>query len=234
MSNRDRLKSYTWSFFDQLLTFQCPLCEQSASRGLLCPLCRTFLASLEDACPTCGAPDTLDMQCGRCQKRPPPWSRARVPWSLESATRFLIHRMKYSRDFSAARSLAELWLNNQQRTTGIDALVPVPQHLSKVRERGFNQAEWLAGYWSRRIKIPLWQGVSKAVATTPLEGLNRAQRRQALKGVFKVTAAPPKRLAIVDDVLTTGATAAELSRTLKQAGAEYIEIWTLARTPLNQ
>ncbi len=234
MSNKERLKSYFWSFFDQLLTFQCPLCEQSAHRGLLCPLCRTFLDSLEDACPTCGAPETLDLQCGRCQKRPPPWQRARVGWPLEGATRFLIHRMKYSRDYAAARSLAYLWPRHPLNASDVHALVPVPQHPSKLRERGFNQAEWLADYWSKRSRIPLWRGVTKTIATTPLEGLNRAQRRQALKGVFEVTGEPPKRLAIVDDVLTTGATAAELSRVLKKAGAEYIEIWALARTPLNQ
>ena len=234
MSNKEAFNFSLWSFFDLLFTFQCPLCEQPSRTGRLCPLCHSFLEPLRDPCPTCGEPDTLELRCGRCQKHPPPWTQTRIAWPLIGATRFLIHRMKYDRDFAAARSLAYNWWLEQQPDSKPDALVPVPQHPSKLRERGFNQADWLARYWGKRNGIPVWREVRKVSTTTPLEGLNRAQRRQTLKGVFEVKTEPPKRVAIVDDVLTTGATAAELSRVLKRAGVESIELWTLARTPLNQ
>jgi len=234
MSNKDNTRFSTWSFINLLFTFQCPLCEQPSHTGRLCPVCRTFLEPLRDPCPTCGEPDTLELQCGRCQKHPPPWAHARIAWPLTGATRFLIHGMKYDRDFAAARSLAHTWWQLHSAETQIDALVPVPQHRSKLRERGFNQADWLARYWSRQAGVPVWRGVDKVRATTPLEGLNRVQRRHTLKGVFRVKTDPPKRIALIDDVLTTGATAAELSRVLKRAGVEHIELWTLARTPLHR
>lgn len=232
MSIKEDLKFSFWSFFDLFITFQCPLCEQSAPRGMLCQLCRTWLEPLTDPCPTCGAPDTLEQHCGRCQQRPPPWVHAHVAWPLTGATRFLIHRMKYHEDYASARSLAYFWWQSVRPNPQLDALLPVPQHPSKLRERGFNQAEWLARSWARQASLPLWRGVQKVAPTQPLEGLNRAQRRQALKGVFDIREQPPKRIAIVDDVLTTGATAGELARVLKKAGTEHIEIWALARTPL--
>lgn len=234
MSNKDAFKFYLWSLFDLLFTFQCPLCEQPSRTGRLCAVCQSFLDPLRDPCPSCGEPDTLSLHCGRCQKTPPLWQQAHVAWPLTGATRFLIHRMKYQQDIAAARSLAHAWWTTQSLDRSIDALVPVPQHPRKLRERGFNQADWLARYWGKRQGLPVWCGVDKVATTTPLEGLNRSQRRQALKGVFKVKTTPPRRVAIIDDVLTTGATALELSRTLKRAGVEHIDLWTLARTPMRQ
>lgn len=218
---------------EQVIDSLCPLCEQRSVNSHLCEVCAGWLQPLPDPCPSCAAPHTLNTQCGRCQQRPPPWQSATVGWVLEGATRFLIHRMKYHRDFASARALARQWWQHQaMQQPSVDALVPVPLHRSKARKRGFNQAEWLADYWARQAGLPVWTGLIKQHPTPPLEGLNRVQRRQALKGVFLIQQPPPKRVAIVDDVLTTGATAAELTRTLKRAGVQQIELWTLARTPL--
>jgi ComF family protein len=141
--------------------------------------------------------------------------------------------MKYHQDFASARALASHWWHHHgHQRLPLDALVPVPLHRHKARHRGFNQSEWLARYLATSAGIDVWTGLIKAIPTQPLEGLNRTQRRQTLRGVFTVTQPPPKRVAIVDDVLTTGATAAELARTLKRAGTQHIELWTLARTPL--
>lgn len=223
-------------WLDDLLGMQCPLCEQTGRSGQLCPLCRTWLDPLRDPCPGCGAPDTLGSFCGRCQHRPPPWQRLRVAWPLTGACRFLIHRLKYHEDYASARALAKLWWQVQQRAQtqpgDLDALVPVPLHGAKLSQRGFNQAHWLASLLGRQAGLPLWQGVRKVRPTQALEGLNRRQRRRALNGVFELSAAPPPRLAIVDDVLTTGATCGELARQLTRAGVTRLEVWTLARTPL--
>jgi ComF family protein len=143
--------------------------------------------------------------------------------------------MKYHQDYASARALASQWwqIKGAQQTLP-DALVPVPLHRKKARERGFNQSQWLAEYWSNKAETPVWTGLVKQQSTAALEGLNRTQRRQTLKGAFKALETPPKRVAIVDDVLTTGATAAELARVLKRAGAIHVELWALARTPLGE
>lgn len=216
-----------------MITSLCPLCEQPSAGSQLCDVCASWLQPLPDPCPGCAAPDTPGALCGRCQQRPPPWQAATVSWVMEGATRFLIHRMKYHRDLASARALARQWWRHQRLHQPIvDALVPVPLHRSKIRKRGFNQAGWLADFWARQAGVPVWTGLSRQQPTPPLEGLNRTQRRQTLKDAFCVTQPPPGRVAIVDDVLTTGATAGELTRTLQQAGVAHIELWTLARTPL--
>lgn len=218
---------------EQVMNCLCPLCEQRSAKSHLCEVCAGWLEPLPDPCPGCAAPNTLSTRCGRCQQRPPLWESATVGWVLEGATRFLIHRMKYHRDLASARALAHQWWHCQSvQHPAVDALLPVPLHRAKARKRGFNQAEWLAEYWARQAGLPVWTGLIRHQPTPPLEGLNRVQRRQTLKGVFTILTPPPKRIAIVDDVLTTGATAAELTQTLKRAGVQQVELWTLARTPL--
>lgn len=218
---------------DQVISSLCPLCEQRSTKSHLCAVCASWLQPLPDPCPGCAAPNTLSTLCGRCQQRPPPWQSATVGWALEGATRFLIHRMKYHRDLASARALArQWWLDQCLHDLGVDALVPVPLHRAKARKRGFNQAEWLAAHWARQAGLPVWTNLIKQRSTPPLEGLNRIQRRQTLNNAFRVLTPPPQRVAIVDDVLTTGATAAELTRTLQRAGVRHVELWTLARTPL--
>lgn len=227
------LKAASSRLLDQVMGSLCPLCEQPSANSHLCEVCASWLQLLPDPCPGCAAPNTLSTLCGRCQQRPPPWQSATVGWVLEGATRFLIHRIKYHRDLASARALARQWWHHQGLVQpAVDALVPVPLHRSKARKRGFNQAEWLADYWARQAGLPVWTGIIKQHPTPPLEGLNRVQRRKTLNGVFRIMHPPPKRVAIVDDVLTTGATAAEMTRTLKQAGVKQVELWSLARTPL--
>lgn len=219
---------------NRVIGLQCPLCEQSSVAGELCELCRSWLQPLSDPCPGCGAPNTLTALCGRCQRRPPPWQQLRVAWPFAEACRFLIHQMKYHQDYASARALAKQWLllMQAQLDLSVDALLAVPVHRSKMNQRGFNQAQWLAAIWSQLLGIPLWQCAYKMRSTPPLEGLNRRQRKATLSGVFKVTGSVPKRLIVVDDVLTTGATLSELSRELLAGGAQQLEVWTLARTPL--
>ncbi|MHA7879831.1 MAG: ComF family protein [Saccharospirillum sp.] len=140
--------------------------------------------------------------------------------------------MKYQSDLACARSLAALWWQQQRPAKALDALIPVPMHARRLRKRGFNQAEWLARYWSKPSGIPVWTEAFKPQPTDALEGLNRSERRKVLRGAFALRERPPKRVAIVDDVFTTGSTCSELARLLRRNGASHIEVWALARTPL--
>lgn len=232
MSNKDTFEFSSRTFIAQLLPLLCPLCEQDSADGELCSLCQSWLTPLRDPCPGCGEPDTLHALCGRCQKRTPPWHHARLGWPFSWASRYLIHRMKYQGDLACARSLASLWWQQQQPQVALDALIPVPMHASRLHKRGFNQAEWLARYWAKQSCLSVWTEAYKPQPTEALEGLNRSERRKVLRGAFALRERPPKRVAIVDDVLTTGTTSGELAKLLKRNGTQYIEVWTLARTPL--
>jgi ComF family protein len=105
-------------------------------------------------------------------------------------------------------------------------------HPQRRRQRGFNQARDIAEQLSTRLDIPLAGNLVQRRSTVQAQRtLNRAQRLANLQGVFQATGTPPPRIAIIDDVVTTGATARLLAQALQQAGAEHIQIWALARTP---
>ncbi|GAA0790711.1 ComF family protein [Marinobacterium sediminicola] len=123
------------------------------------------------------------------------------------------------------------FLREQYEQEWPDALVAVPMHPLSEFTRGFNQARLLANVLSSDLKLPLCHCLSKTRRTPQQMTLGLDERRQNLQHAFKVTRQPPRHLAVVDDVMTTGTTANTLARLLKSAGAEHVDIWVLARTP---
>jgi ComF family protein len=110
------------------------------------------------------------------------------------------------------------------------ALVPVPLHVSRLRQRGFNQSIELFLPVARAMGIPLLREVViRHRATSSQVGLSRSQRRRNLRGAFVVRESLPEHVAIVDDVVTTGTTVNELARVLRRAGVERIDVWSVAR-----
>ncbi len=113
-----------------------------------------------------------------------------------------------------------------------DAILPVPLHPKRLRERGYNQALELARILERRLAIPVSNRCCQRTrATRTQTDLNERLRLSNIRGAFEATSPVPRRIAILDDVVTTGATVSELARVLKQAGCERIDVWALARTP---
>jgi ComF family protein len=112
-------------------------------------------------------------------------------------------------------------------------VIPVPLHRQRLRERGFNQALEIARAPARRLGLELGHRYAwRQRATSPQSGLDAAERRRNLRGAFQVRLPPGvTHLAVVDDVVTTGYTVSELTRTLKQAGAHRVDVWAVARTP---
>jgi len=114
------------------------------------------------------------------------------------------------------------------------ALIPVPLHADRLRERGYNQALELARPLARRFAIPLRDDVLARTRTTPAQSnLDAIERRKNLRGAFSVVegATLPAHVAVVDDVMTTGATLHECTRTLLRAGVARVDVWALARAP---
>ncbi|WP_235937518.1 ComF family protein [Marinobacter caseinilyticus] len=176
--------------------------------------------------------------CGECIKQPPPFDHVIAPLRYEFPVDRLTSRFKYRQQRSMGYPLVNLLGQQVLQHLGEhpdwrpELLVPSPMHAQKQRARGFNQAEDIAEQLSRVIDVPwsvtLMQRWKPGVAQS---GLNRRQRLANLRGAFTIAQPAPARVAIVDDVMTTGATARALAVALRKAGAQRIELWVLARTP---
>lgn len=149
----------------------------------------------------------------------------------------LIQRFKYQRRMAIAKVLARLLAHrlrrHYQHNQRPEIVLPVPLHWRRQWRRGFNQAHFLAAQLSRELDIPMQPDcLQRSQATPPQQGMQRRQRLRNLSHAFNVMTTPRGRhIALVDDVVTTGATANLLSRLLLEHGAERVDVWCLARTP---
>ena len=221
--------------FRLLLPERCSLCRQ-ASPGPVCADCRADLPWNRHACPRCarpqqGGPGHL---CASCAETPPPfdagWSAFRYQVPIDRA----VQGLKYHAGFRSAH-----WLGQEmahalaQRAQPLpQLLLPVPLHADRLRGRGYNQALELAKAMGRVLEVEVdTRSASRLRATADQIGKSAAERRRNVKGAFAVQAGRlgGKHIALVDDVMTTGSTLAELARACRKAGAVRIEVWTAAR-----
>jgi len=214
----------------RLPRWPCELCGAPAGHAGICAPCRADLPWIGRACPRCARPSAVPGPCGRCRRDPPPWSGAIAPLAWRFPVDALIGRFKYAGALHYGALLARL-LSEACGDRRPDGIVPVPLHPARLVERGFNQARELARPLARAAGLRVLDDVCRReVATPPQAGLSARQRWRNLEGAFEVVSAlAGRRLAVVDDVLTTGATAAALSRALLGAGAASVEVWAVAR-----
>ncbi|GHC25411.1 ComF family protein [Aidingimonas halophila] len=112
-----------------------------------------------------------------------------------------------------------------------EVLIAVPLHEERAKQRGFDQADWLASRLARRLGMRYLR--ARRVRSTPTQrGLSRKRRRTNLDGAFAIDTPLPYRVAILDDVMTTGATLDALGKACQSAGATHVEVWAVARTPM--
>jgi len=211
----------------------------------LCAACRAELPRNRHPCPRCARPladaAAAAGPCGSCLRRPPGWRAACVPFVYAAPCDFLVARLKFNRELACARLLGELLADALLAATGdgappaarLDAILPVPLHPRRLRERGFNQSREIARTVGARLGLPVAAGLARRSRdNVPQRLLSRAARRQNMRGAFAADAAVRgRRLAILDDVVTTGATATALAAALRRAGALEVELWALARVP---
>ena len=186
---------------------------------------------------------TQDERCGHCHAAPPALrlgsrdhalSPARRPESGSSAVASLLRRHKYGLDQSLGRALAEyLDAAPALDADAYDVVIPVPLHRSRLRWRGFNQAALLGAALARRLNCSLdVASLARVRSTPPQTARDRAQRTRNVRDAFAVrrpSRVAGRRVLLVDDVMTTGATADECARVLRAAGARRIDVLTLAR-----
>ena len=219
---------------DLLLPRVCRLCDAPVNADLdLCPPCRRSLPWNRLPCPSCAAPLPAGAGlCRQCALKPPPFQRTIAPLLFEGAVPKLIHAVKFGKGYSQAKLLSRLLGDAVAAADDPlpDLLVPVPLAMGRLLRRGHNQAILLATPLSRRFGIPLKRTAVRRVGrTAPQRGQTRAARARSVRGAFKATEPFAGTVAIVDDVMTTGATTAELARVLLEAGADEVVVWAAAR-----
>lgn len=213
----------------------CALCGLRAAGPLdLCDGCADELPWLGNHCACCALPLPRPGLCGGCLQRPPPFVRCVAPLRYEPPVDHLITRFKYGGEASAGQLLSRLLLYALD-SAGSEAelLVPMPLHWRRRWQRGFNQAAQLADLAGRGLQLPVaTTALQRLRPTAPQQGLAAADRRRNLCGAFRATAqVAGRRIALVDDVVTTASSASEATRALLAAGAVSVEVWCAARTP---
>lgn len=179
-------------------------------------------------------PFPLDEQgrCRLCRAGARGFDAAYCFGSYEGVLRELIHLFKYSRMKPLSKTLAALLASALPRDRQFDLVVPMPLYWRRQWERGFNQAELLARATARRSGIPMRNAVRRTRATATQAGLSNARRRENVEGAFRVKKpgmVTGRRVLLIDDVMTTGATASACARALKRAGAKSVALLALAR-----
>jgi ComF family protein len=217
----------------------CLLCGSWDRQGL-CTDCRQRFVHVEPAhCDRCALPSTGGMTCGVCLSDPPPFSHCVAlaaygfPWDR------LITRFKFQDQPELAALLADELGQAIDRAglPRVDAVLPVPLSPARLAERGYNQAWELARRLAAKQGLPAEAELLQRLRDTPHQvGLTRRQREHNLRDAMWVAPAAAariagRRLALVDDVMTTGVTAIAATRALRAAGAVQVQIWVLARTP---
>jgi len=205
----------------------CFVCR-GAARETLCEHCDADLPRLrEPACPRCALDSPSGALCGRCLAHPPHYDATVAALAYRFPADALVHALKFRGELALGPFLAGLLLEKTGNASA-DCIVPVPLSRERLRERGYNQAVEIARHLGGRLEL---DACVRERDAPPQTGLDREARRRNVRGAFRCTRSfAGQRVALVDDVMTTGATLDELARALKGAGAASVVNWIVCRT----
>ena len=239
---RKVLRSGCTRVLDALLPRHCLMCGLASGAGNLCNPCRADLPRSGQRCLQCGLPlpGQGNTRCGACLQRAPPWDRVVAALDYAFPTDVLVKRFKFRRNMACGEVLGEelerTLLEAVSTSTAPDAVVPVPLHRTRHVLRTFNQSEVLARRVARSLGIPLKPRLLLRHRQTHAQsGLDARSRRRNTRGAFHCRYDQAQGLlhvALVDDVMTTGATLEACTRELKRCGIGEVSVWVAARAPL--
>ena len=201
--------------------------------GLWCAACDRALPYLEAAhCPSCALPTLRSEVCGQCLKHPPLFTRTTAVFGYAFPLDKLIQAMKYGEQLALAHAFAEKLARRIDRTDLPDCIIPMPLYPAKLRKRGFNQSQLLAAGVARGLGLELLPHACRRIRDTPPQSaLPWKERKKNVRNAFCCDAdLTGRRVALVDDVLTTGASLNALAEAVQKRGAVEISAWVVART----
>ncbi len=219
-----------------LLPPRCLACGEPCRDIDLCDACRAALPRNEPACPRCALPLAASAPaCGACLASPPPFTHAIAPWRYEGPIARLLPRLKFQRELAVAHTLATLAAHRIAGWPGwhnATRLIPMPLHAARLGQRGYNQALELTHPLARIQALPTdTTTLTRTRPTAPQTDLDATERRRNLRGAFVAEKLAGEIVVLVDDVITTGATAREAARTLLRAGVAEVRLVAVARAP---
>ncbi len=225
--------------FANLATSVCLLCNMSTKSSLcLCAYCLDDLPVTKHSCLQCG--NTLPIEanniCGKCQTDPPPIDRTFSLYEYKTPVDHLIKQLKFKHSIITADLLGKLMAQAiiQQNIPLPEAIIPIPLHNKRLRMRGYNQAIEIAKPLAKQLKLPLLTDAVIRHKHTPAQTKSKAkERRINLRNSFNCkTTLPYTSIALVDDVITTGATINEVAKVLKKNGVQQVYAWSCAHSKL--
>lgn len=229
---------YKWiaNIQSHCLPTQCLLCgAQSDEWSNLCRGCRADLPWVQEVCPRCAAPVLGSVLCTGCQQQAPSFDRTYAPCRYRPPVSDLIQRLKFHGVLAAAPALGSVlsrWLQ-EHLSSYPDAVLPVPLHPERVRERGYNQAVEIGRIVAKQLALPLLvSGATRTRPTKPQSTLASKRERHAnLRHAFQLRHdfGENTHIAILDDVMTSGATVQALAGTLRRAGVARVDVWICGR-----
>ena len=212
-------------------------CENSTC---LCQACIEDLPYINTACASCGLPlehhNGESSICGQCQSEPTPIQHCISIFHYDSPVDYLIKHMKYHNQLSVADLMGKM-IAKKVKSIGQnlpDLIIPVPLHVERLKQRGYNQAIEIGRLVSRDLNIPLdHTACTRVKHTLPQFDIPAAERSDNIKNAFEVSRQlDAKHVALIDDVMTTGSTAREIATVLTQNGVTQVDVWTCARATI--
>ena len=222
------------STLERLLPAQpCMLCGAMSRDGLWCNACNNSLPYLDmPHCPVCALPTPAGEVCGHCLSDLPRFTSTTAVYGYSFPLDKLVHGMKYGEQLALAHAFALRLMQRIDRNSLPDCVIAMPLHPAKLRERGFNQSQLIASSLSRKLKLKLLTGACERVRDTPPQSsLKWKERRKNVRNAFRCNIdLTGKKVTLVDDVLTTGASMNALAEAVSAKGAADIAAWVIART----
>ena len=223
-------------FLNILFPELCPICQEPSSDHKIAPVCTECWHTIQPyegpGCRKCGRPLVSDVSrtCGYCLKDEPAFKRAGSFGTYDGALKKAINLFKYYNVKRLSVPLSEIMLLS--RMPQVETVIPVPLYIKRLRQRGFNQSALIAGHMASCMGAePVIGSLIKIRDTMPQVGLSSAERRKNIRNAFEIRNGElirNKSVLLIDDVITTGATAGECSRVLKKAGAGEVYVMALA------